>query len=122
MTPAQMSLMTIGIGVLILLISLPLLKGKVPMNCWYGIRFRESFASRENWYLTNAYGAQRLILWSLAVIALGIAGLLPALQQSPGLRLMMSLVPLLYLVPLIESYLFARRLGILNEKEPRVET
>jgi hypothetical protein len=33
----------------------------------------KAFESEENWYKINRYGAQRFIIWSVAIIISGIA-------------------------------------------------
>lgn len=108
---ATTGIMNITLGLLIIAISLPLLKRKIPMNRWYEVRIRQSFTSEENWYRINEYGAQRLILWSLAIIFLGVMQLAPPFRHLQMLQVIFSLAPLLVLIPAIESYLFARTLG-----------
>jgi hypothetical protein len=61
-------------GGLLLLASIPLVLGKVPMNNSYGIRIPRAMKSEENWYAVNAVGGRRVMLLSLVIIALGIAG------------------------------------------------
>lgn len=39
----------IFVGLLTIAVCIPLLKDKIAMNRWYGIRFRKSFESEENW-------------------------------------------------------------------------
>jgi len=59
-------------GILFIAISIPLLLCKVPMNGVYGIRIEKAFASKDNWYAINNYGAKQLLIWSLVMIASGI--------------------------------------------------
>ena len=61
-------------GLLLLLLSLPLAFGWVPMNKYYGFRTAVSMKSDDNWYAVNGCGGRRLAWWSLPVIAIGIAG------------------------------------------------
>ncbi len=53
-------LTSIGNGLLFILISIPLWKGRVKPNRWYGFRLPQSFKSEENWYRINKFGARRL--------------------------------------------------------------
>ena len=62
----------IAAGVLFILLSLPLVKKKVPMNKLYGFRLSKSYASDENWFTINSYGGKQLILWSLVLIGIGL--------------------------------------------------
>ena len=51
-------LTNILVGGLLLALSIPLIKGKVKMNYLYGVRFKKSFESEENWYALNRYGGR----------------------------------------------------------------
>ena len=62
-------------GVLILLLSLPLVYRKVPMNHLYGVRIRASFESDRRWYDINAYGGRLMAIGSLPIVAAGVTGL-----------------------------------------------
>lgn len=77
-------------GILFILVSLPLLRGSIPMNRFYGFRISKAFRSDANWYAINKYGAKVLILWSIVMIASGVLFLLLGL-----------LSPLLGLIPLV---------------------
>jgi len=65
-------LMNIVSALLIIGISIPLVKKKIKMNSWYGVRIEKSFKSEENWYKINAYGGKELIVWSIPIILSGI--------------------------------------------------
>ena len=71
--------MNIFDAILLMLVSLPLLYRKVPMNSLYGARFRQSFKSESNWYEINAAAGRFLMLWSLPILVYGVIGFtLPA--------------------------------------------
>ena len=53
-------------GVLLMLLSLPLLWGKIPPNGLYGFRVRATLENPSIWYPANKFAAKRL-LWSGAV-------------------------------------------------------
>lgn len=57
----------IGSGLLLILISLPLLWGKIPPNPLYGFRVRATLENPAIWYPANRYAAKCLI-WTGAVI------------------------------------------------------
>jgi SdpI/YfhL protein family len=48
-------------GLIFISLGIPLLRGKIGRNIWYGIRFKTAFASDEMWYDLNTYGAKQLI-------------------------------------------------------------
>ncbi len=98
-------------GLLIIAVCVPLLKGKIKMNRWYGIRLKKSFESEENWYKINRYGAQRMILWSLVIVAVGIAELFIRPDVKGTFWYVISGLPLmLIIIPAIESWVYAKRL------------
>jgi hypothetical protein len=65
-------LTNIACALLIIGISIPLVKRKIKMNSWYGVRIPKSFESEENWYKINVYGGKELIIWSIPIILSGI--------------------------------------------------
>ena len=61
---------------LILALSIPLFLGKVPMNHFYGVRFRQSFKSDQNWYEINRYGAKVMALFTIPIYIAASIGVL----------------------------------------------
>ena len=104
------ALSNIFVGVLIIAVSIPLQKNKIRMNCWYGMRFRKSFESDEKWYAINRYGASRMIFWSIVLIVIGILTFLLPLETTKSLRLAIRCAPLIVIIPVIETWLFAKKL------------
>src|SRR5689334_13531461 len=93
--------LNIGIGLLFLAISMPLLRGSVPRNRLYGFRFRRALESEERWQQINTYGAKRLIRWSLLILVMGICTFFLPFQENVVLTLIVAVVlPLLVLIPL----------------------
>lgn len=69
-------------GILFVAISIPLIKRKVPMNLFYGIRVDAAFQSRERWYEMNEYGGRLFLKWGIAIILTGLIGFaLPGTNQ-----------------------------------------
>ena len=98
------------VGLLCLGLAIPLARGRVRRNLLYGVRFAESLRSDEEWFEINRYGGRRMIVWSLPLIAVGIAALFLPLRSRPGLALFLGFAPLvLVLVPVVETWRFARR-------------
>ena len=69
-------------------ISIPLVKGQISMNRMYGIRFKKSFESDENWYKINKYGGQQLIKWSIPLALFGVVSFFLPIEKSPVLFLL----------------------------------
>lgn len=92
-TNIALGISNIFVGLLIIIISLPLARRKVPMNRVYGVRLKKSFESEENWYTINAYGGRLLIGWSIRLVLIGVATFFLPLEGKPrhlGTRLQKS--------------------------------
>lgn len=101
----------IFVGVLIIAISVPLVQKRIAMNDWYGIRFKKSFASDDNWYKINAYGGKQLIVWSVLLIAFGVATFFMPLHGKKVLTIVNSCAPVFFLIPpVLKSYRYANDL------------
>lgn len=103
------ALINIGSACFFTALAIPLYKEKVKMNSLYGLKFPQPYESDEKWYRINKYGAKLMIIWAVPIFTAGIIVLfLPPLQESHAL--IISMLPLLVLIPVIESYLYARKL------------
>lgn len=100
----------IFMALIFIMISIPLVKGKIPMNTWYGVRFNKSYESNENWFKVNKYGGKQLIIWSVVLALLGIVTIFLPIDQNSILFFPGLLSPLIILVPAVTSYMYARKL------------
>jgi hypothetical protein len=81
------------------------------MNYWYGVRFKKSFESDENWYKINKYGSQQLIKWSYLLIGIGIITFFIPFKNNETFIIIFSLVPVFIIIPpVIKTYRYARKL------------
>ena len=53
-----LALLYMGIGIVFCIISVPLIKGRVPRNHWYGFRVPKTLRSDSIWYPANAYSGK----------------------------------------------------------------
>lgn len=85
------------------------------MNKLYGFRLAKSFTSDENWFKINQYGGQQLILWSLAMMAAGIAYLfMPGLNNpSETFKALLAVGPMVVFttIAVIKTILYAKALS-----------
>ncbi len=95
---------------LVIGLSLPLLRGKVKRNLFYGMRFAKSFESEELWCEINAYGARRMIFWSLVLLVIGGIAFFVPLEGHTLRTLLFAFAPMLYLIPTLETHRYARKL------------
>lgn len=97
-------------GLLLILVSIPLILRKVGPNQVYGVRVRKAFASEANWYAINAVGGK----WMAgAGIVLALAGACVMFWPPTTLAgvLIASLAPVpLVLLTLVPVLRFARTL------------
>ncbi len=61
-------------AVAVVLASVPLIRRRVKMNPWYGVRIPAAFESEERWFEINAYGGRLLLRWGLVIAATAIVG------------------------------------------------
>ena len=91
-------------------LAVPLARGHVRRNVLYGVRIAESLRSDEAWAEINRYGGRRMIIWSLPLIAVGIAAFFLPLRSRTGLTMFLGFAPLVFvLAPVVETWRFARR-------------
>jgi uncharacterized membrane protein len=94
----------------IIALCIPLARGKIPPNRYYGMRFPESFASDDAWYAINRYGGRLMIIWAIPILILGIAVLfLPITPQIAPL--LVPVVLAMVLIPTILTMRYASRYG-----------
>lgn len=98
-------------GVLMMVISLPLIKGEVDMNNGYGVRIKQTFASPEHWYLINHFGGKWLCIWGGLTLLTGVGLLASGLDFGDPAFLWIAFAPLAYVAVLaVQVVWFARRL------------
>lgn len=100
-------LINVMIGLVVLLVSLPLVYNKIKMNRWYGIRMPKSYKSDENWYKINAYGGKLFVRWSIIIIMSGLMYFLLPLNEIS--RMIFSFVPVLLLIPTIQILIYSNK-------------
>lgn len=72
-----------GSGLLILLLSIPMILRRVPPNSLYGVRTKASFSSDSDWYRINAIGGRYLAVSGTAIFLVGGIGFfIPSSAQN----------------------------------------
>jgi hypothetical protein len=94
----------LAVGGVMFATCLPLIKRRVPMNRFYGIRVREAFKSKERWLDINAYGGRQFAIWSLPIVIIGILGLLlPTSLLFIYIPIVIGAIVSSALIPLIQT-------------------
>jgi len=97
-------------GLLCAGLAVPLVRGQVGRNAFYGVRFPQSFQSDDAWFAINRFGGKRLLVWSIPLVAVGITSFFLPLQSHTALALTLGFAPLIFiLIPVLESWRFARQ-------------
>lgn len=97
------------VGLLMAGLAIPLVRGRIRPNHFYGVRFAESFQSDEAWFAINRFGGKRLLLWSVPIVLLGVVTLFLPVSRHPMLALALGLVLLIsVLIPAVQSARFAK--------------
>ena len=97
-------------GLLVILLSIPLKKGSIKMNKFYGFRISKSFKSEENWYKINKYGAERFLFWSIPLLIIAAITFLIPFDSDSIVFWIFLLAPLIILIPVIETLRYAKNL------------
>ena len=99
-------------GLLFFGLSIPLRRGKVPPNHWYGFRTRLTLGDPRIWYPVNAWGARRLLWLGAGTLAAGPVGLLLPEAWLAGYLLGISAVWVAALIAiLVMGVRYARRIA-----------
>jgi hypothetical protein len=108
----------VATGLLLVLVSLPLLWGKIPPNPLYGFRVRTTLENPAIWYPANKFAAKRLA-WTGIVVA----GAALVLYAIPGLSLnsyafgCLAVLMCALAVTLIQSFRYLRTLTRRGSKD-----
>jgi len=109
-----LALSNIGVALIIILISIPLIKRKIKMNHFYGIRIEKSFVSEDNWYEINAYAGKQLVIFSIPMILAGIVCLfIPSVTQNKTLiQVIMGAGPIIVctIMALVRIFMYSSKL------------
>ncbi len=77
------ALMFVLSGLLVTLLSVPLIRRQVPPNGLYGFRTEKTLGNESVWYQANEYAGKRLLLTGIAWIAVALLMLLvPFLRDN----------------------------------------
>ena len=87
----------------------PLIQGKVEMNDWYGFRIPKAFKSKENWLAINKYGGKMMVVWAV-IIGVVFIPLAIEFKDAPSILILLSVAPVLYLLPVVQTCIYASKL------------
>lgn len=102
----------IGIGLLSILISLPLLFEKVKRNPIYGFRIRKTLENEQVWYAVNKHFAKRLLISGVCVVAAsaGLYFLVPSLSVDVYSLAVLAVFVVSFTVGMVQSWKYMKSL------------
>ncbi|MBN2084186.1 MAG: SdpI family protein [Anaerolineales bacterium] len=102
-------------GLLLILLSIPLILRKIRPNPWYGFRIRWTLEDPELWYSVNAYTGKWLVFVGLCAIlgAIGLA-LIPEISLDAYAFGNLGIFAASFILSIIQSMRFLRTLD--NQK------
>lgn len=77
---SSLLLIQVASGLLLIGLSVPLIRRRIPPNHWYGFRVRRTLGDPTAWYEANAYAGRSLLAAGIAIVAGSLA-----LDRAPGL-------------------------------------
>lgn len=98
-------------GVLLILLSLPMLRDKVPPNPWYGFRVPSTLSDPVVWYKANRYMARGLLVTGIITVVASVAlYFVPGLKVDTYAWLVLVAFGVPFLALIITSFRYLRRL------------
>jgi uncharacterized membrane protein len=104
------------VGVLYIGLGIPLLRGRVPPNGFYGWRTKKTLSDEKIWYAVNRVTGRDLIIGGVAVVvtALGIYLFGQALDPNRSATILLAVLVSSVVVMVINSLLFSARCRVVG--------
>ena len=104
-------LMYVVFGLLLIALAIPMLRGKVPPNPWYGFRVPGTLSDPTRWYKANRYAARWLLLTGVITVVAAIAlYFVPGLSVDTYAWLVLAVFGVPFVLMIISSFRYLRRL------------
>ena len=104
-------LMYVVFGLLLIALAIPMLRGKVPPNPWYGFRVPGTLSDPTRWYKANRYAARWLPLTGVITVVAAIAlYFVPGLSVDTYAWLVLAVFGVPFVLMIISSFRYLRRL------------
>jgi hypothetical protein len=108
----------VGFGVVMILLSFPLVARKVPPNRFFGVRTRMTLDHPDLWYEMNAYEGKLLLVFGvcLTIAAFGLYWL-PGITQDGYAAGYIGVLAVVGVLITVRSTVYHRKLRARNEKQ-----
>ena len=84
-------LLFVWVGIVFVALGVPLLRGRVRPNFWYGCRTHRTLSDEKIWYAVNRVTGRDLICGGFAVLAAALAALAYGREMNPTARALVLL-------------------------------
>ena len=103
--------MYVVFGLLLIVLAIPMLRGKVPPNPWYGFRVPSTLSDPTRWYKATGDAGRRLPLTGLITAAsAGALYFVPGLSVETYAWLVLAVFGVPFVLMIISSFRYLRRL------------
>ncbi len=110
--------MFLVVGGIFIGLSIPLIKGNVPPNRWYGFRVPRTLNDPQVWYPANAYAGWRLLWVGILTLIVAIAAyFIPNLEMVVYTFIVAGVVVMGVAITLVQSFSY---LGTLTDERSPV--
>ena len=103
-------------SVLFVLLSIPLILGKVPPNPWYGFRVRRTLTDAGVWYAANRYSGWWMLAAGIAWMIAATAGYLAPVGLVAYALTCAAVVLAALVVGIVQTFRYLRRLDTTGER------
>jgi hypothetical protein len=99
-------------GVLLVVLSIPLMLKKIPPNPIYGFRVSQTLENSETWYAVNQYAARRLVFTGASTVMAAI-GLyfIPSITVDGYALACLAVFAVVFITGLVQSFRYLRSLS-----------
>jgi uncharacterized membrane protein len=105
-------LVFVGVGVVFAALGVPLLRGRVRPNFWYGCRTHKTLSDEKIWYAVNRVTGRDLIVGGAIIIAAALVTLAVGRNMNPTARaiVLLSVMMLSVVAMAVDSLKVSRRM------------
>lgn len=105
-------------GILFAILALPLIKRKIKMNNWYGIRIPQTMENERIWYDVNAVMGKYIFAWGIFISALSLYFTLnPTSPEFLMIYILLGIMIAGSIILVILSYKIGTKLSIKDQQE-----
>lgn len=107
-----LTLFFIGAGLLLSVISIPMIQRRIKPNPWYGFRVPKAFKDEAIWYEINAYAGKRLFFAGIIIVVAALLfALVPNLTVDVYSTLISIVLAIAITIALLQSFRYLNQIA-----------